>query len=322
MPKPRYTQISVADTAYYHCVSRCVRRAYLCGVDELTGQSYEHRRAWVEQRILELGSLFSIDVCAYAVMSNHYHIVLHINRAQAASWSLDEVIERWHQLYQGNLISQRYRKGEVLSVAEKAQLKMIASLWRDRLRDISWFMRTLNEPIARQANLEDDCTGRFWEGRFKSQALLGESALLACMAYVDLNPIRAKLAATPETSEHTSIRFRIKNTQASLTRLYPFVGDYRKNMPEGLPFKLTDYIELLDWTGRILRKDKQGHIDTSYPPILARLSLDTQCWLELTQHFETEFKVFAGSAERVTQAYQALGYQRRPGIQACTKYFS
>jgi len=322
MPKPRYAQISVSDTAFYHCVSRCVRQSYLCGTDELTGQSYEHRRAWVEQRIQLLGAIFSIDICAYAVMSNHYHIVLHINRTQAENWSLDDIIERWHRLYQGNLISKRYCRGEVLNCAEMAQLKAITKCWRERLTNISWFMRSLNEPIARQANLEDECTGRFWEGRFKSQALLDEGALLACMAYVDLNPIRAQVASTPETSAHTSIQLRIKHTDLSLQKLYPFVGGNRENRPEGIPFKLSDYIELIDWSGRILREDKRGYIENSQPPILARLAQDTENWLELTQHFEDEFKLFAGSVDRVTQVCQVLGYQRRPGIQACAKYFS
>ena len=94
MATARKKQISLIDTFYYHCVSRCVRRAFLCGEDKVSGVSYEHRRAWVEDKLLSLGKVFAIDICAYAVMSNHTHIVLFVDVEQAKSWSMHEVISR------------------------------------------------------------------------------------------------------------------------------------------------------------------------------------------------------------------------------------
>ncbi len=205
MPKARKHQVSLEVTPYYHCVSRCVRRSFLCGHDPLSGKSFEHRRQWVEDRLLFLADVFAIDVCAYSVMSNHTHVVLHINKLNEAHWTDIEVCERWHKLFKGTLLSQKFVRNEDLTAVELDAVKLKISEWRLHLCDISWFMRTLNEPIARQANEEDRCTGRFWEGRFKSQALCDEAALASCMAYVDLNPIRAKMAKTPEQSDHTSI---------------------------------------------------------------------------------------------------------------------
>ncbi|GHA22228.1 hypothetical protein GCM10008090_35050 [Arenicella chitinivorans] len=192
------------------------------------------------------------------------------------AWSDREVIRRWHSLFSGNMLSQRFMNGDALEPVLYQRLLEDVETWRSRLCDISWYMRIVNEFIAREANKEDSCTGRFWEGRFKSQALLDERALLSCMAYVDLNPIRAKMAKTPETSNHTSIKARIDslNTQTNSQRnLEDFTGISVDT--NGLPFKLADYIELIDWTGRIMRQDKRGAIAAELPSILERLGLST-----------------------------------------------
>ncbi|BDX08404.1 hypothetical protein MACH26_39250 [Planctobacterium marinum] len=165
MPKARRAQISLEDTPYYHCVSRCLRRAFLCGEDKHTGTSYEHRRQWVQDRIHLLSQVFAIDVCAYAVMSNHTHLVLHINKELSDSWDTEEVIRRWHQLHKGALLSQQYLNPQQRLQMVESQLMAVeetANIWRQRLTDISWFMRCLNEYIAREANKEDECTGRFY----------------------------------------------------------------------------------------------------------------------------------------------------------------
>jgi len=136
MPKHRKAQVSLASTPYYHCV----RRAFLCGEDGGTSRSFEHRRKWIEDRLHELAGIFAIDLCGYAVMSNHYHVVLHIDQLLVSQWTTNEVIDQWHQLFSGNLLSQRYLRGESMSRAERATLDDCVTSWRGRLIDISWFM--------------------------------------------------------------------------------------------------------------------------------------------------------------------------------------
>ena len=268
MPKPRNRQISLQDTPY--CISRCVRRAFLCGIDPLTGFDFSHRRGWIAARVKKLASIFAIDICAYAVMNNH--VVIRIFPETAREWSGREVAERWLQLFNGSWLVRSWMAEDTLDAASLRAVSSLLETWRTRLSDISWFMRCMNKSIARMANREDCCTGRFWEGRFKSQALLDEKALLACMAYVDLNPIRAAIARTPEHSYYTSIRDRIRYPDSH--GLYPFIG--REEDEKGLPFTLEGYLELVDWSGRIVRSDKRGAIPKTTPPILYRLDMQPE----------------------------------------------
>ena len=122
MTQKRSSLISLSDTCYYHCVSRCVRRSYLCGFDEYSGQSYEHRRAWVEERLLYLSSVFAIDICAYAVMSNHVHVVVHVDVDKALGWSDKQVLALWHTLYKGTLLTQKFIRNEALSQGQLTTL--------------------------------------------------------------------------------------------------------------------------------------------------------------------------------------------------------
>ena len=323
MPKPRKLQISLEATPFYHCVSRCVRRAFLCGIDAVTGRSYEHRRHQIENDLLKFTSIFFIDVAAYAVMANHYHVVLHVDSAEAKKADAKDIVRRWHQLYKGKEVSQRYLKGETLEPHELNQIDVLIEIWRSRLYDISWFMKVLNEKIARLANKEDECTGHFWESRYKSQALLDEKAVLSAMTYVDLNPVRAAVATTPETSEHTSVKLRIDCWKKKATKqqtdpydlqpksLLPFAGNLKQPMPRGLVFNLVDYLELVDWTGRIIREDKRGAITQTAPPILRRLGIFTRHWIELCTRFEKRFKGIAGSAHSIKKLRAYFGLSRQ-----------
>jgi hypothetical protein len=136
---------------YYHCVARCVRWAFVCWVDLYSGQSYEHHRAWLEDRLLELPKVFAIDIAAYAIMSNHYYLILHIYTDRAKTWADYEVVESWRRLFNGT----------VLLKVDMTTFQLTIDEWRSRLQDISWFMRILNEGIAREADAEAGCTGRF-----------------------------------------------------------------------------------------------------------------------------------------------------------------
>jgi REP element-mobilizing transposase RayT len=330
MPKPRKELISLEATPYYHCVSRCVRKAFLCGTDE-NGRDFEHRRDWIEQLLIDQAKIFCIDIAAYAVMSNHFHIVLHVNQSKARELTDLEVVQRWHQLYKGNLLTQKFERSDELSEAQLAILDDMIKLWRDRLMSISWYMRRLNETVARLANDEDNCTGHFWEGRFKSQALLDEKALAACMANVDLNPVRAKMAKTPEDSAHTSIQKRAKKAKAAYSPNHPqqqapellnFAGNPKQDMPDGIPMRLTDYLDLVDWTGRQIKENKRGAISGSEPAIMDRLGINAEHWLYITQNFESEFKDIVGAVDEVKSKISLFWDDQRErrrtaGIQAC-----
>ncbi len=145
MTQARSQQVSLEDTPYYHCISRCVRRAFLCGEDHVTGENYEHRKLWVVEKLKELSEVFAINISAYAIMSNHYHVILHVDADKANNWEQDEVIERWRNLFGGGVLLERYLAGQCKTDAELDKVAEIAEVWRARLIDISWFMRCLNE---------------------------------------------------------------------------------------------------------------------------------------------------------------------------------
>jgi REP element-mobilizing transposase RayT len=290
MSTPRSEQIDINSTPYYHVIARCVRRSYLCGIDKLTQKDYSYRKEWIIARLKFLAQTFSIKIAAYAVMSNHYHVVLFVDDDAANKWSDDEVIARWKAIFPGD-------------AKKHSHLPAKIPLWRERLTSISWFMRCINETIAVASNDEDGCSGRFWEGRFKCQALLDEGALLSAMAYVDLNPIRAGIAQTPEESESTSIYERIQclskktnpsNTHQKPSELLPFSSGLETNVPK-INMKISDYLELVDYTGRVFREDKVGTISESLPPILKRLNFDSAGWISMVENLQHDFYYAVGN---------------------------
>ena len=311
-----------------HCVNRCVRRGFLCGTDELTGKDYEHRRQWIRNRLEFLAGVFAMDVLGFSVMSNHLHVILRNRPDVVKTWSDEEVARRWWNLFP----SRRNQDGSPAEPAETdlkslmADAKVLAEL-RARISSVSWFMRCTSEVIARMANAEEECTGRFWEGRFKATVLTDESAIAACMVYVDLNPVRAGLATTAEQSDFTSGQERIADLKSAdevstadakdlriehgenAGWLAPIeLEPKRKKVREKSPSRrasnrgcvfmsLPEYLQLLDWTGRQLNPGKRGSVAKTAPPILERLNLSVEVWLLVVEEFGKR-----RSANRITPA--------------------
>jgi REP element-mobilizing transposase RayT len=327
--------IDPTEVQIVHCVQRCVRRAFLCGIDAYSGNSYEHRRQWIRDRLEFLASIFGIDCLTFSVMSNHLHLVLRSRPDVVLKWTNRRVAERWLRLF-----PKRREKDGSPKTPTDAEVRMITANkkrlaeLRLRLSDISWWMRCTAEHIARQANREEKSGGRFWAGRFKAQLLLDEASLLACAAYVDLNPVRAAMAENLETSSYTGVKDRIDDLKAQRgaggTRTHdwerspqrrrsgwlapieideqrdatgpdPSAGGRRASDKGFLSsISLTQYLELLDWTGRQVRRNKAGSIPNSLRPILERLGLVPEAWCDLVRKFGRLFKRAAGSADHMT----------------------
>ncbi len=300
MTRARRELVDLSATSYYHCISRCVRRAFLCGNDNFSGKNYEHRKSWVVDRLTELAPVFAIEVCAFAIMSNHYHLVLRVDKESATNLTDEAVIQRWQQLFKLPALIVRFQNQQT-DPAENNVAQKIIQQWRERLMDLSWYMRMLNEYLARKANAEDNCTGRFWEGRYKSQALLDDAAVLTCMSYVDLNPIRAAMADSLDTSDYTSIQQRIFQWQSEQKRdesqtfnsksenqdnklpLMPLIKTSDDKHMHAIGYLTEDYFELVDWAGRCIREGKRGFIPETTSPILDHLGLDPDSFIQHMQ---------------------------------------
>ncbi|MBT8207067.1 MAG: transposase [Acidimicrobiia bacterium] len=341
MAVPRSTVVDRSVIGCYHCISRCVRRAFLCGGE------FEHRKEWIRRRLERLVDTFSIDVAAYAIMSNHLHVIVRVDPHHAAEMPAREVVERWSRLFPASV--RRWAGTPHLDDA----INVVAgdpprvAVLRDRLSDLSWFMKCAKEHIARRANREDDCTGSFWEGRFKSPRLLDDAALLQGMVYADLNPIRAGIAETPEESEHTSVRDRIRvrqrlqerrarkdrtSTKGSRKRasrlrlssielrapddgiwLAPIDRRRNKRRPGLLPITLDQYLTVVDETGRMMRSGKRGAVPSMLPPILERLKVEASAWVTIWGEIGRVFGTALGSPEARAAEARRRGAKRVVG---------
>lgn len=219
MTTPRSLLVDPIDPLHYHLVSRCVKRSFLCGRDARTGKDYRHRKAWLEDRMLHLAQFFAIEIEAFSILESHFHLVVYYDPTACQQWSDEEVARRWVDAFPPKFKGEVVEDLKPLRREELLADKQLLQQRRRKLGCLSTFMKHLKQPIALRANKEDDSGGHFFEARFYSGALLSDDAVLAAMAYVDLNPVRAKIARSLEQCKHTSIALRLKHLENSLARL-------------------------------------------------------------------------------------------------------
>ncbi|MGH8108429.1 MAG: transposase [Arenimonas sp.] len=311
MTQARSQLMPLDHAGTYHCVQRCVRRAFLCGIDHYTHQSFEHRRLWVEERLHLVADCFAVAIHAYAIMSNHLHVVLQLDPTAVNSWSDEDTATRWVRLFPPREDSDQARcfKARIL-IANPDRMAII----RHRLGNLSWLMKCLAEPIARKANSEDSCKGRFWEGRFKSQLLCDDKAVLAAMAYVDLNPIRAGMTKRLDHSRHTSVYQRLKALKQQSASLQENLKPVAGTLIAVLPVRLDDYIELVQWTGKQVRPDKRGAIPANAPSVLKRFENKPERWTTRVKAIGSGYWRVVGEAQDLTAIAERLNQRWLKGV--------
>ncbi len=339
--------VDVAVSRWYHCISRCVRRSHLFaeGEDSNSGD----RKGWIERRLKELAAIFAVSVGGFSVMDNHLHVLLRLDSQLAESWTANEVVERWFRLFPPRGTDRKPLPREKLKAFMADRLKdaeWVAST-RSRLGSLSWFMKCLKEPLSRMVNKAEKCTGAFFEGRFKSIAILDEEALLSVCAYIDLNPLAAGIAAVPEESDHTSVKARVdhvkkqgrcKDLQAALAGsvagsraskeledalwLIPIedrrqLDSQREGMLSG--FTLGNYLMLVEYTGRLLREGKAS-ISAEVTDIFERLGSSAALWharLQKLSRGRSLGRFLATSRERLHEVAQKLGVHHLANLDGC-----
>jgi REP element-mobilizing transposase RayT len=192
-----------------------VRRCFLLGNDPVSGKNYDHRKVWIDEQLAHQARFFGVDLLCQAILSNHLHLILRSRPDVVKQWDDAEVARRWLMLCPERRDERRQPLEPTEFEINRIRLdKQKVAAIRSRLSDISWWMRLLSQNIAQRANREDKEVGKFWQARYRAVRLLDETAILACAAYVDLNPIRAAMSTTIEESDFTSAQKRAQDLQA------------------------------------------------------------------------------------------------------------
>jgi len=324
MAVPRARIVDPDERGLYHCFSRCVRQAFLMGPE------HDHRRAWLERRLAFLCSIFAVDDAAHSAMSNHLHVLVRIDPPRVSRWSDEEVVRRWGRLHPKSVLSRAgvpVKRGQAAPaelpdavVATAVRDRRQVGVYRRRLSSLSWFMKSLKEPLARMANAEDGVTGAFFEQRFRSPRVLDLAGLLTCMVYVDLNPVRAEVAESLEDSMYTSVRLRLHTLErfarsrvlretlpdADIAELERMLGDELAKTAEDswmapiggdgegareplLGIEPAEYISIVEMAGRRPDPRKRGSIPAQARSVLESLSVDVAGWMAVVTETTPRF---------------------------------
>jgi REP element-mobilizing transposase RayT len=342
MTVARSQLVDVNVTPWYHVISETVRGAWLLG------QGREDRKQWIEDRLEELSRVFAVEIAGFAVLDNHLHVLVRLCPELASTWTDEEVVRRWASVFPPRGPDRAPLEISQAWLDEKLGDANFVAQTRLRLADLGWFMKCLKEPLARLANREDDCRGAFWQGRYKSIAILDDEALLATCAYIDLNPVAAGIGSTPEASPYTSVHSRIEHCReqdrlddlqaardgsvaaAEAARgldadhwLCPLGdergrGAVRVGVLEGL--SLGSYLQLVDWTSRLVRNGK-ARVSAQVASILDRLGTSPEVWqMTLQKLFSRSSELgvaFAFHRERLKEAAARRGCHHIANLNGC-----
>jgi REP element-mobilizing transposase RayT len=330
-------------TPWYHCISHCVRKASL----EKTAKRGDPKR-WIQDRLEQLVDIFAIDVAGFSVMDNHFHVLAHLNVKASRQWTKHATLTRWAKLHPPRNARRKPLKNIKAWIREKQSDHKFVNNCRKRLVDLGWFMKSIKEPLARLINEADGEKGTFWSARYKSIAVLGESALLATCTYIDLNPLAAGVVKVPEAAMYTSIRLRVdacqkrgrigdlkaarKGTALGILQaqdlekglwLCPIEdrrgrGEARVGLLEGM--SLGTYLLLLDQTARMLRPGK-ATLSPDAEEILERLGASSQMWQQtITQLFARPRPVgvtFSLDRDQLREAAKSRGVHHVANLNGC-----
>jgi hypothetical protein len=332
--------VNPAVSRWYHCVLRCTRGA------SLVGDGTNDRKGWIESRLQELAGIFAVSVGAFAVLDDHVHVLVRLDPEAARKWSVEEVVRRW-----GRLSPPRDNARRPLAVSDewvkrhRSNRTWVAQA-RQRLQSLGWFMKSLKEPLARMANRQEQTRGAFFEGRFKSIAILDDEALLVTCAYIDLSPLAAGIAKLPTRSAHTSIKARVdhvrkqdRNEDLNAARRGGAAGSKAAGLEEGhwlCPIEdrrrldasregmisglsLGSYLLLVDFTARLYQKGA-ARPSRAVVEILDHLGSSVDQWqarLTKLSHGRLLGRYFATSRQRLHAVAKRLGLKRVPNLGGC-----